>query len=193
MKNTDMFRDIRADAENGIAGKPEWEIDGDDALVVEESENAVNAGEGVDGGGGADAGKSAKYVDMDSLGGILDERFARWRGEIERGMTGEKLDKREEDIKRREAELVRRELMADAAKSLAEKGLPAPLSQVIDYSGRDNMISSIEAVEKAFRDAVRLGVDERIRRSRMEMFRSGQPANAENMSDEEYYRMRIGG
>ena len=61
--------------------------------------------------------------------------------------------------------LTRRELKAEAVETLTEKGLPAKLAEVLDYTDADKCSASIEAVEAAFRAAVQQGVNERLKGS----------------------------
>ena len=67
------------------------------------------------------------------------------------------------DIEQREAAVVRKELKAEAGITLAEKGLPASLLEVLNYTDAETCKASISAVEKAFKDAVQKGVEERLK------------------------------
>ncbi|MDQ0091661.1 hypothetical protein J2T12_005101 [Paenibacillus anaericanus] len=71
--------------------------------------------------------------------------------------------KREEELGKREGDITRRELRAQALESLAEKGLPKTLADILVYTDADSTSKSIEAVDKAFRDAVEAGVNERLK------------------------------
>src|SRR5690606_35045753 len=70
---------------------------------------------------------------------------------------------REEELAKRETEITRRELRATALETLAEKGLPKGLADILDFTSADSTNSSIESVEKAFREAVEAGVNERLK------------------------------
>ncbi|MFD2334680.1 DUF4355 domain-containing protein [Cohnella sp. GCM10020058] len=72
-------------------------------------------------------------------------------------------DKRDKDLADRENGITRRELRATALEQLAEKGLPKVLADVLVYTDADSTNKSIEAVEKAFKDAVEAGVNERLK------------------------------
>lgn len=71
--------------------------------------------------------------------------------------------KREKELSDREAEVTRKELMAEAKNTLAEKNLPAGLAEVLNYTDADACNKSISAVEKAFQKAVEDAVDERLK------------------------------
>ena len=71
--------------------------------------------------------------------------------------------KQEKDLKDREAAITRRELMADAKNTLAEKKLPVGLAEVLNYGDADSCSKSIEAVEKAFQEAVQAAVEEKLK------------------------------
>lgn len=63
-------------------------------------------------------------------------------------------EKREREFARREEELSRKERTATARDMLAEKGIPAALVSAVDVSSDEAVAPSIEALAKAFNDAV---------------------------------------
>ena len=63
-----------------------------------------------------------------------------------------------DELARREADITRRELRAEALVQLGEKGLPAKLADVLDYSSADACTNSINSVSEAFQQAVAEGV-----------------------------------
>lgn len=71
--------------------------------------------------------------------------------------------KKEKELSDREAAITRKELMAEAKNTLAEKKLPAGLAEVLNYTDADACNQSIAAVEKAFQSAVEAGVQERLK------------------------------
>lgn len=73
--------------------------------------------------------------------------------------------KREKELADKEASITRRELMAEAKNTLAEKKLPVGLAEVLNYADADSCSKSIAAVEKAFNEAVEAGVQERLKGS----------------------------
>lgn len=71
--------------------------------------------------------------------------------------------KKEKDIQVREAAITKRELTAEAKSTLADKGLPVGLSDALTYTDADTCKKSIEAVEKAFQQAVEKAVEEKLK------------------------------
>lgn len=67
-----------------------------------------------------------------------------------------------DNLAEREAQITRRELTAQAKETLADKGLPLSLADVLNYTNADECNKSIEAVEKAFQEAVQKGVEEKL-------------------------------
>ncbi|KAB1437568.1 DUF4355 domain-containing protein [Candidatus Galacturonibacter soehngenii] len=78
------------------------------------------------------------------------------KAEYERQKSLEELAKREKDINTRE-------LKAQAYETLAEKGLPKDLANILNYESAETCNQSIEAVQKAFQSAVEKAVNERLR------------------------------
>lgn len=71
--------------------------------------------------------------------------------------------KQEKELTAREANITKRELMAEAKNTLAEKKLPVGLAEVLNYTDADSCSRSLTAVEKAFQEAVQAGVEERMK------------------------------
>lgn len=71
--------------------------------------------------------------------------------------------KKEKELSDRENEITRRELMAEAKNTLAEKKLPAGLAEVLNYADAEACKASIAAIEKAFQAAVQSAVEERLK------------------------------
>lgn len=72
-------------------------------------------------------------------------------------------NKKTKELADREASITKRELMAEAKNTLAEKNLPVELADILDYADADCCKKSIEAVEKAFQKAVKAAVDEKLK------------------------------
>lgn len=75
-------------------------------------------------------------------------------------------NKRTKELNDREANITKRELMAAAKNTLAEKKLPAGLAEVLNYTDADSCKKSMEAVEKAFQEAVEAAVEEKLKGGR---------------------------
>lgn len=71
--------------------------------------------------------------------------------------------KKEKELSAREADITRKELMAEAKNTLAEKKLPVSLADVLNYTDADSCNKSISAVESAFQSAVEAAVNERLK------------------------------
>lgn len=71
--------------------------------------------------------------------------------------------KKEKELAEKEASITRRELMAEAKNTLAEKELPVALAEVLNYADADSCNKSIAAVEKAFQEAVQVAVEKKLK------------------------------
>ncbi|MEG2654914.1 MAG: DUF4355 domain-containing protein [Clostridium sp.] len=72
-------------------------------------------------------------------------------------------EKRVEELTKREKDITTRELKAQAYETLAEKGMPKELVDILNYENADMCNKSIEAVEKAFQSAVEKAVNDKLR------------------------------
>ena len=116
----------------------------------------------------------------------LAKMNAEQRAEHDRQEAERAAKAREEEITRREAELTRRELKATAMDELAKRKLPGGLLDILNYSDEDACSASIATVEKAWRECVQQGVNERLAQSGVSLKTGGSPDYA-NMSDADYY------
>lgn len=136
---------------------------------------------------GEEDGKESKKFTQDDLNKIISDRLSKERkkwdeelsSKVEEAKTeAQKLAKMnaeqkaeyerkqlEEQLTKREAEITKRELRATALETLAEKGLPKQLAEVLVYTDAEATNTSIEAVEKSFRDAVEQAVNDRLKNS----------------------------
>lgn len=71
--------------------------------------------------------------------------------------------KREKELADREAAITRRELEAEAKNTLADKGLPASFSGLLNYSSAETVKAGIEAIEKEWAPAIEGTVNERLK------------------------------
>ena len=181
----------------------------------DDGQGADEGGQGGD-GGGADAGQDKggkgtegeKKFTQAELDDIISRRFAKLSKDFESRLEearkdGEKRAKmsederakadreaREEKLRKREAEITRRELRADAIEKLVGEGLPRELADLLDYSDADKCESSLDNLKKVFRASVQAQVDARIRESGGAPGGQGGRKNdpdPSKMSDAEYY------
>ena len=71
-------------------------------------------------------------------------------------------EKQEKELADREAAITKRELTATAKEQLAEKGLPISLAAILNYTNAEECAASIDAVGKAFQEAVEKAVTDRL-------------------------------
>lgn len=138
-------------------------------------------GEGESGAGGEGGAKPARSFTQEDVNRLIQDTIAKERRkaqtqiekartEAERlaSMTAEQraqheAEEREKALAQRESDLNRRELRATAAETLASRGLPASLLEVLDYSDADACSESINAAETAWSKAVQAGVEDRLK------------------------------
>lgn len=102
--------------------------------------------------------------------------------------TGYELSRREAELTEREKQLTRREVKAMALEKLAERGLPRELAEALNCDSEAECLKGLDKLERAFRQAVQLAVDERLR-GESPTVGAGRRVDAENLSDAEYYRL----
>ena len=93
-------------------------------------------------------------------------------------------DKKEKDLAAREAEVTKKELMAEAKNTLAGDGLPQELAGVLDYTDADACKKSMDTVKKAFQKAVEAAVEERLKGGK-------PPKKATETKDEDILKQQI--
>ena len=97
--------------------------------------------------------------------------------------------RRESALDAREKELAVRELRAEALELLAARGLPKALADAVGYDSREGMLASVDAVERAFRQAVQEAVEERLRGASPAAGASAQSLDDALLDDASYYRL----
>ena len=129
------------------------------------------------------------------LEAALEEKLQRMLDEAARaaGMSPQaraeyESGRREDELNRRLQQIERRELRADALEALEARGLPKALADAVGYESREAMLASVDAVERAFRQAVQTAVEERLRGVSPAAGASAQGDGGE-LDDESYYRM----
>lgn len=132
--------------------------------------------EGTEGGteeGGQKGDKSFTQADIDR---IVKQEKAKWQRQQQKAVSeAERLAKlsteeraaeeaktREENLTKREAEITRRELRAQALEDLAAKQMPAELADLLDYTDADACSESIKKIKGVWQKAVQKGVETRV-------------------------------
>lgn len=93
-------------------------------------------------------------------------------------------DKKEKDLAAREAEVTKKELMAEAKNTLASDGLPQELAEVLDYTDADTCKKSMDTVKKAFQKAVEAAVEEKLKGGK-------PPKKATETKDEDIIKQQV--
>ena len=121
-----------------------------------------------------------------------ERRIARARAEAESlaRMSGEErmaheFAQREAALSERENAIARRELRAEAAKMIVERGLPMELAETLNYESAERMAESLDAAGRAFQEAVQSGVEARLRG---QVPAAARASRSGEVSDAEYYR-----
>lgn len=121
----------------------------------------------------------------------LAKMNAEQRAEHDRQEAERAAKAREEEITRREAELTRRELKATAMDELTKRKLPGGLLDILNYSDADACSASIATVEKAWRECVQQGVNERLAQSGVSLKTgTGNQPDPDKMTDDEWFAWR---
>lgn len=102
-----------------------------------------------------------------------------------------KDNKRQKELDAREAAINRRELMATAKNTLADKKLPQSLAEILVYTDADACNESITKVEEAFNTAVEAAVQDRLKGQ--EPMKKATPTSAEAKLQEEVLKAMTGG
>jgi len=128
--------------------------------------------------------ESKRTFTQEELNDIIEGRLAKakkaWDKELaDKQSEAEKLakmdadqkktyefEKRVKDLEKREAEITRRELKSQALEMLEQKNLPKSLVDLLNLTDADSCKASIDAVEKAFSQAVQADVDNKLKGDR---------------------------
>ena len=98
--------------------------------------------------------------------------------------------KQAEELAKREAAITRRELTATAKDTLASKGLPLSLAEIVDYTSADTANASLKSIETAFQTAVQAAVEDRLKGSKA--MNKAQDNGAKSIEDQIAKAMRNG-
>lgn len=153
--------DDGADGGKGAQGK---ETDGGDD------------GKGSDGADGQKGEKTFSQADVDRM---IRKEQAKWKRQQEKavseaqrlaGLTAEQraaeeAKTREENLTKREAEITKRELRAQALSDLADQQMPSELADLLDYTDAEACAESIKKIRGVWQKAVQKGVEARVKGS----------------------------
>lgn len=114
------------------------------------------------------------------------EKLARMNAEQKAKYEQEQAEKR---LKDREDQLTRRELKAAARETLAARGLPAELAELLVLSDAEQCGASLETLEKAFAGAVERMVNEKLKGTPPG---KGTPASGADGLEEAFYKLNPG-
>ncbi len=95
-----------------------------------------------------------KYTD-DDVNKIVAKKIKRERERLRKAFDDEQ---QESELEKRERNVLKRELKADAKDMLVEEGLPYTLSNLMDYEDKEAFDKSYKEVTSIFREAVQRGV-----------------------------------
>lgn len=164
------------------------ETGGADSSVQSESTETARAETEVNKGANPPTTKvsteSKRTFTQEELNDIIEGRLAKakkaWDKELaDKQSEAEKLakmdadqkktyefEKKLKDLEKREAEITRRELKSQALEMLEQKNLPKSLVDLLNLTDADSCKASIDAVEKAFSQAVQEDVDNKLKGDR---------------------------
>lgn len=71
--------------------------------------------------------------------------------------------KRTDELAKREAAIIKRELKASAKEKLQEKGLSSDLADFLDYTDETKMSESLEKLAKTYQNSIQMGVEAKLK------------------------------
>lgn len=163
----------------------------DDGAGAEGGSKTGDGTEGTDGDGEGGSKGGDGESDDEKVEKLINERLkaekAKWEKELaDKQSEAEKLknmtkvqkeqyenEKRIKELEKRELEITTRELKAQAYETLAEKGLPKELIDTLSFKDAESCNNSIVAVEKAFKKAVEVQVNEKLKGNKLPKGKNG--------------------
>lgn len=100
--------------------------------------------------------KPQKTYSQEDVDRIVAHRLSKERKKLDRLLNPE-----ENDLDKREREITKRELRAEAKERLLKDGLPLELSDIFDLSDKDMFESSYKVVSSSFKTAFQKAVEEK--------------------------------
>ena len=111
---------------------------------------------------GTDQGTGEKTFTQEEVNKIVEKRLSRERQKIA-DLLGQ--DEAEKKLAEREKAVAYKEMRMEAAEAFSHAGIPSELLDLLDYKDKESCAKSVEAVKKAFRNSVSVGVERRLRGS----------------------------
>ncbi|AJG98862.1 hypothetical protein LF65_02276 [Clostridium beijerinckii] len=102
-------------------------------------------------------------TEAEKLAAMTANEKAKYEAQKAKEAEEKRVAELNDDLAKREREITIRELKAQAYETLAEKGIPKELVDILNYESADTCNKSIESVQKAFQTAVEKAVNERLR------------------------------
>lgn len=134
-------------------------------MDAEGTEDAQAAGAEEQAGGQGEQGAEGqeqpekKYTDAE-VDRIIAKKIAAERKRMQKLFEDEQ---QESEIEKRERDVTRRELMADAKDKLVSEGFPSSLAAIMDYSSKEAHAESYENVTAVFGEALQLAIKDKFR------------------------------
>ena len=100
-----------------------------------------------------------KYTDED-VNKIVAKKIKRERERLRKAFDDEQ---QENELEKRERDVLKRELRADAKDMLVDEGLPNTLANLMDYEDKEAFDKSYEEVTRIFREAVQRGIKDALK------------------------------
>lgn len=113
---------------------------------------------------------------------------AQGEGAVQTNLTQE-VWRKEEELRRREAEITKRELHAKAVEALNAADMPAELAQLLDYTDEEHYNASLETLKTIWQAALKKAVEARVAGSAPKTGdgRNAQAANTMRAAISAYY------
>lgn len=118
----------------------------------------------------AEAGKNYTQTDLDAA---LEKAKLEWEANVQEKARLEKLSpeeraKAEAEAKDKElaglkAQLLAKDLKQSAVSTLDKEGFPVKLAELVDYTSKENMESSLATVQNVFQEALAAALKEKLR------------------------------
>lgn len=134
----------------------------------------------------AEAEKTFTQADIDAAIEAAQQKWKDDAAEAERlknlspeEKAAEEEKKKDTEIETLRAQLLQKELKESAVKSLEKEGFPVGLAEMLDYSSKEGMESSLKKTQEIFKESLAAAVNERLKGKTPEGL--GNATSAENL------------